>query len=70
MQASTGLSPYEMLFGLDPVVPPAQRVDWGEDVDWLDDSNKAFESWIRRGLHMKEALLSSWRELTNSTAQR
>jgi hypothetical protein len=23
----------EMLFGLDPVVPPAQRVDWGDEVD-------------------------------------
>ena len=46
-----------MLFGLYPVVPPAQRVDWGEEVDWLDDSNKAFESWIRRGLRMKEHCL-------------
>ena len=57
MQASTGLSPYEMLFGLDPVVPPAQRVDRGDEVDFLDDPNKAFESWLRRGLQMKEHCL-------------
>jgi hypothetical protein len=23
----------EMLFAIDPVVPPAQRVDWGDEVD-------------------------------------
>jgi transposase InsO family protein len=29
IQASTGLSPYEMLFGLNPIVPPASRDKWG-----------------------------------------
>jgi hypothetical protein len=30
-----------MLFGLDPVVSPAQREDWGDEVDFLDDVEKA-----------------------------
>jgi hypothetical protein len=57
VQASTRISPYEMLFGLDPVVPPAQRVDGGDELDFLDDPNKAFDSWLRRGLRMKEHCL-------------
>ncbi len=43
VQASTGLSPYEMLFGLDPVVPPAHRVDWGEEVCLLYSSDAAYD---------------------------
>jgi hypothetical protein len=54
VQASTGFSPYEMLFGLDPVVPPAQRESWGDDVDFLDNADKALESWAKRGIRMKD----------------
>jgi hypothetical protein len=43
-----------MLFGLDPVVPPAQREDWGVEIDFLDDEDKALESWARRGMQMKD----------------
>jgi hypothetical protein len=53
VHASTSLSPYEMLLGLDPVVPPAQREDWGVEKDFLDDLDKAYESWDRRGMRMK-----------------
>jgi hypothetical protein len=54
LQASTGLSPSKIVFGLDPVVPPAQREDWEDEVDFLDDADKALESWARRGMQMKE----------------
>jgi transposase InsO family protein len=36
IQASTGLSPNEMLFGLNPIVPPS-RDKWGDEVDFLDN---------------------------------
>jgi hypothetical protein len=44
VQAFTCLSPYEMLFGLDPVIPPAQRKDWGDEINFFDDVDKALES--------------------------
>ncbi len=53
IQASTGLSPYEMLFGLNHKVPPASRDKWGDKVDFLDHPDKALESFIRRGELMK-----------------
>ena len=59
VQASTGLSPYEMLFGLNPVVPPASRDKWGDDVDFLDHPDKALESFLRRGELMKEHCLAA-----------
>jgi hypothetical protein len=59
VQASTGFSPYEMLLGLDPVVPLAQREDWGEEVDYLDNWEKAYESWDRRGMRMKSHCLAT-----------
>jgi hypothetical protein len=34
VHASTGLSHYEMLFGLNPIVPPASRDKWGDEVDF------------------------------------
>jgi hypothetical protein len=54
IQASTGLSPYEMLFGLNPIVPPASRDKWGDKVDFLDHPDEALESFLRRGELMKE----------------
>ena len=59
VQASTGLSPYEMLFGLNPIVPPASRDKWGDDVDFLDHPDKALESFARRGELMKEHCLTA-----------
>ena len=53
IQASTGLSSYEMLFGLNPIVPPASRDKWGDDVDFLDHPKRALESFLRRGELMK-----------------
>jgi hypothetical protein len=44
IQASTGLSPYEMLFGLNPIVPPASRDKCGDEVNFLDHPDKAVES--------------------------
>ena len=57
IQASTGLSPYEMLFGLNPVVPPEGRDKWGDNVDFWDHPDKALESFLRRDKIMKEHCL-------------
>jgi hypothetical protein len=59
IQASTGLSPYEMIFGLNPVVPPEGRDKWGDDVDFLDHLDKALESFLQRGDIMKEDCLAA-----------
>jgi hypothetical protein len=58
VQASTGLSPYEMLFGLNPIVPQASRDKWGNKVDFSDHPDKALESFLRRGKFMKEHCLA------------
>ena len=57
--ASTGLSPYEILFRLNPVVPPASRDKWGDEVNFLDHPDKALESFLRRGELMKEHCLAA-----------
>jgi hypothetical protein len=59
IEASTGLSPYEMLFGSNPVVPPEGRDKWGDDVDFWDHPDKALESFLRRGELMKEHCLAA-----------
>jgi hypothetical protein len=46
-----------MLFGLNPIVPPASRDKWGDEVDFLDRPDKALESFLRRGELMKEHCL-------------
>ena len=48
-----------MLFGLNPIVPPASRDKWGDDVDFLDHPDKALESFARRGELMKEHCLTA-----------
>jgi hypothetical protein len=49
IEASTGMSPYQMLLGFNPVVPPASRDKWGDDVHFLDHPDTTLESFLRRG---------------------
>jgi hypothetical protein len=48
-----------MLFGLNPIVPPASRDKWGDEVNFFDHPDKALESFLRRNKLMKEHCLAA-----------
>ncbi len=52
-QSATGLSPYEMLYGTAPVIPPAIRERFAEPLD-LDDPDAAAEHMQRRAALMQQ----------------
>jgi hypothetical protein len=54
VQAATRFSPYKMLFGVDPYVPPAAREKFSDDVD-LDDKEVAINSILCRADVMQQA---------------
>jgi hypothetical protein len=46
-RTSYSFSPDKMLFGLNPIVPPAGRDKLGDEFDFLDHPDKALQSFLR-----------------------
>jgi hypothetical protein len=62
VQAATKFSPYKMLFGVDPYVPPAVREKFADEID-LDDREAAIESILSRSEVMRQACVAAGHNL-------
>jgi hypothetical protein len=62
VQAATKFSPYKMLYGVDPYIPPAVREKFVDEVD-LDDREAAIESILTRSDEMKRACAAAGHNL-------
>ena len=56
VQASTGLSPYEVMYGVPPTVPPAIRKRYGGAIE-LDDPATAAAVVLRRAQALRECCI-------------
>jgi hypothetical protein len=62
VQAATKFSPYRMLYGVDPYIPPAVREKFADEVD-LDDHEQAIDSILSRSEEIKRACVAAGHNL-------
>jgi len=62
IQAATRFSPYKMLYGVDPYVPPAVREKFADEVD-LDNREAAVDSILARAEVVKQACAAAGHNL-------